>query len=167
MYEGNWADLAAQGFLARVHCVEVTAHFALSPPLLRIADGSEPKYADGGDVLSTLFTPRRIASLKTLDQLTTLPSAAPSSRSPNLSSAADTRGFPASSVVEYACDGTGRRAQRVCVACAGEGRANTSETYQVKVPHGVAAGQRLRLAGRGEAGSRGGTAGDFISLLLC
>jgi hypothetical protein len=64
--------------------------YALSPPLLRIADGSEPKYADGGDVLSTLFTPRRIASLKTLDQLTTLPSAAPSSRSPNLSSAADT-----------------------------------------------------------------------------
>lgn len=61
-----------------------------------------------------------------------------------------------------ACDGTGRRAQRVCVACAGEGRANTSETYQVKVPHGVAAGQRLRLAGRGEAGSRGGTAGDLF-----
>lgn len=60
------------------------------PPLLQIADGSEPKHADGGDVLSTLFTPRRIASLKTLDQLTTLPSAAPSSRSPNLSSATDT-----------------------------------------------------------------------------
>jgi curved DNA-binding protein len=32
----------------------------------------------------------------------------------------------------------------------------------VKVPHGVAAGQRLRLAGRGEAGSRGGTAGDLF-----
>jgi hypothetical protein len=64
--------------------------YVLSPPLLRIADGSEPKHADGGDVLSTLFTPRRIASLKTLDQLSTLPSAAPSSRSPNLSSAADT-----------------------------------------------------------------------------
>ncbi len=60
------------------------------------------------------------------------------------------------------CGGTGRRGQRVCVACAGEGRVNTSETYQVKVPPGVAAGQRLRLAGRGEAGSRGGATGDLF-----
>ncbi len=61
-----------------------------------------------------------------------------------------------------ACDGAGRRGQRVCVACAGEGRTNTSETYQVKVPSGVAAGQRLRLAGRGGAGSRGGATGDLF-----
>ena len=61
-----------------------------------------------------------------------------------------------------ACAGTGRRGQRVCVACSGEGRTNTSETYQVKVPSGVVAGQRLRLAGRGEAGSRGGDAGDLF-----
>lgn len=61
-----------------------------------------------------------------------------------------------------ACDGAGRRGQRVCVACAGEGRTNTSETYQVKVPSGVAAGQRLRLAGRGGAGSRGGVTGDLF-----
>ncbi|TSA40504.1 MAG: J domain-containing protein [Verrucomicrobiales bacterium] len=60
------------------------------------------------------------------------------------------------------CAGTGRRGQRVCTTCAGEGRVSKSETYQVKVPPGVAAGQRLRLAGRGEAGSRGGTAGDLF-----
>ena len=60
------------------------------------------------------------------------------------------------------CGGTGRRGQRVCVACAGEGRVSKSETYQVKVPPGVAAGQRLRLAGRGEAGSRGGATGDLF-----
>ncbi len=60
------------------------------------------------------------------------------------------------------CGGTGRRGQRVCVACAGEGRVSKSETYQVKVPPGVAAGQRLRLAGRGEAGSHGGATGDLF-----
>jgi curved DNA-binding protein len=36
-----------------------------------------------------------------------------------------------------------------------------SETYQVKIPPGVTEGQRLRVAGRGEAGSGGGRAGDL------
>ncbi len=36
-----------------------------------------------------------------------------------------------------------------------------TETYQVKIPAGVTEGQRLRLAGRGEAGSGGGGAGDL------
>jgi curved DNA-binding protein len=35
------------------------------------------------------------------------------------------------------------------------------ETYRVKVPAGVREGQRIRLAGRGEAGARGGEAGDL------
>lgn len=60
------------------------------------------------------------------------------------------------------CGGKGRKGQRVCVACQGEGRVAKSETYQVKVPAGVTEGQRLRLAGRGEAGARGGTAGDLF-----
>lgn len=60
------------------------------------------------------------------------------------------------------CAGTGRQGQRVCPVCAGEGRVAKSETYQVKIPPGVAEGQRLRVAGRGEAGARGGAAGDLI-----
>ena len=60
------------------------------------------------------------------------------------------------------CDGTGERAQHVCSACGGSGRVSKTETYQVKVPPGVAEGQRLRLAGRGEAGSGGGGAGDLF-----
>ncbi len=60
------------------------------------------------------------------------------------------------------CAGTGRQGQRVCPACAGGGRVAKSETYQVKIPAGVAEGQRLRVAGRGEAGARGGAAGDLI-----
>jgi curved DNA-binding protein len=60
------------------------------------------------------------------------------------------------------CGGSGRRGQRTCASCDGTGRVSRSETYQVKVPAGVTEGQRLRLAGRGEAGAYGGTAGDLF-----
>jgi curved DNA-binding protein len=43
-----------------------------------------------------------------------------------------------------------------------EGHSEKSESYQVKVPAGVAEGQKLRVAGRGEAGSGGGQAGDLF-----
>jgi curved DNA-binding protein len=48
----------------------------------------------------------------------------------------------------------------VNVRSGGGGKART-QTYQVKVPPGVTEGQRLRLAGRGEAGMGGGAAGDL------
>jgi curved DNA-binding protein len=41
------------------------------------------------------------------------------------------------------------------------GRSVKAETYQVKIPPGVTEGQRLRVAGRGEAGASGGEAGDL------
>jgi curved DNA-binding protein len=43
----------------------------------------------------------------------------------------------------------------------GTGRSAKTETYRVKIPPGVGEGQRLRLAGRGEAGSGGGETGDL------
>lgn len=60
------------------------------------------------------------------------------------------------------CDGTGRRGMRTCPNCDGSGQQEKSETYQVKIPAGVTEGQRLRLAGRGEAGTGGGAAGDLF-----
>ena len=39
---------------------------------------------------------------------------------------------------------------------------NKTETYQVKIPRGVREGQRIRLAGQGEAGERGGQSGDLF-----
>jgi curved DNA-binding protein len=59
------------------------------------------------------------------------------------------------------CGGTGQRGRRVCPACGGTGQVAKNETYQVKIPAGVTEGQRLRLAGRGEAGIGGGAAGDL------
>jgi DnaJ-class molecular chaperone len=60
------------------------------------------------------------------------------------------------------CGGTGRRAKHVCNVCGGTGQVARTETYQVKIPAGVTEGQRLRVAGRGEAGSGGGAAGDLF-----
>jgi curved DNA-binding protein len=59
------------------------------------------------------------------------------------------------------CGGTGERNRRVCPACGGAGRVHKTEQYQVRIPPAVADGQRLRLAGRGEAGIGGGRAGDL------
>ena len=42
------------------------------------------------------------------------------------------------------------------------GGSNKTETYQVKIPRGVREGQRIRLAGQGEAGARGGKSGDLF-----
>lgn len=61
-----------------------------------------------------------------------------------------------------ACGGTGKRGQRPCGICEGHGRVNKSEIYQVKIPAGVTEGQRLRLAGRGQAGVHGGSSGDLF-----
>ncbi len=59
------------------------------------------------------------------------------------------------------CGGTGQRARHVCNVCGGTGQVARTDTYQVKIPAGVTEGQRLRVAGRGELGSRGGAAGDL------
>ena len=59
------------------------------------------------------------------------------------------------------CGGTGQRARHLCNVCGGTGQVPKTTTYQVKIPAGVAEGQRLRIAGRGEAGVGGGAAGDL------
>ena len=60
------------------------------------------------------------------------------------------------------CGGAGQRNRRPCPACGGTGQVSRTETYQVKIPAGVTEGQRLRIAGRGEAGVGGGAAGDLF-----
>ncbi len=59
------------------------------------------------------------------------------------------------------CGGTGARFNRVCSACSGTGQTKKTDTFKVKIPAGVVEGQRLRVAGRGEAGLGGDTAGDL------
>ena len=60
------------------------------------------------------------------------------------------------------CGGSGQINRRVCPQCEGSGQTSKVENYQVKIPAGVREGQRLRLAGRGEAGFGRGPAGDLF-----
>lgn len=59
------------------------------------------------------------------------------------------------------CHATGFTNTNVCIDCRGTGRTTRSQTFHVKIPQGVAEGQRLRIAGRGDAGVNGGAPGDF------
>jgi curved DNA-binding protein len=60
------------------------------------------------------------------------------------------------------CGGRGERSGHVCNVCGGTGQVAKTETCQVKIPAGVAEGQRLRIAGRGESGISGRSAGDLF-----
>ena len=60
------------------------------------------------------------------------------------------------------CGGTGQRGGRGCSVCGGTGRVERTENFQVRIPPGVTEGQRLRIAGRGEAGAGGAAAGDLF-----
>jgi len=59
------------------------------------------------------------------------------------------------------CRGTGQIIEDPCPACAGHGRVQEHKTLSVKVPAGVDSGDRIRLAGEGEAGEHGGPPGDL------
>jgi molecular chaperone DnaJ len=59
------------------------------------------------------------------------------------------------------CQGRGQVITDPCGVCRGQGRVRRQKTLAVKVPAGVDAGDRIRLAGEGEAGRNGGPAGDL------
>jgi molecular chaperone DnaJ len=65
------------------------------------------------------------------------------------------------------CQGRGEIINDPCSSCSGSGRVVKERTLSVNIPPGVEDGTRIRLAGEGEAGLRGGPAGDlyiFLSL---
>ena len=59
------------------------------------------------------------------------------------------------------CRGRGQVISDPCSTCHGQGRVHDTKTLSVKVPAGVDTGDRIRLAGEGEAGPEGGPAGDL------
>lgn len=63
------------------------------------------------------------------------------------------------------CQGAGRIIKEPCKSCGGHGRVSKEKTLSVNVPQGVEDGTRIRLAGEGEAGLRGGPPGDLYIFL--
>ena len=59
------------------------------------------------------------------------------------------------------CGGAGQIVKNPCKACAGAGRVEKEAALSVNIPAGVETGTRIRLSGEGEAGLRGGPAGDL------
>jgi molecular chaperone DnaJ len=64
-----------------------------------------------------------------------------------------------------ACHGAGTIVDERCPECKGTGGVTKTRTLNVRIPSGVADGARIRLAGRGEPGDRGGSAGDLYVLI--
>jgi molecular chaperone DnaJ len=63
------------------------------------------------------------------------------------------------------CQGRGQVIDNPCQACSGSGRVTRERTLSVNIPPGVEDGTRIRLAGEGEAGVRGGPTGDLYIFL--
>ena len=63
------------------------------------------------------------------------------------------------------CQGRGETIDDPCPDCRGQGRQTKERTLAVSIPPGVEDGTRIRLAGEGEAGSRGGPTGDLYIFL--
>jgi len=59
------------------------------------------------------------------------------------------------------CNGMGQTIKNPCGSCHGQGRVEREKALSVNIPAGVETGTRIRLAGEGEAGMRGGPAGDL------
>jgi molecular chaperone DnaJ len=63
------------------------------------------------------------------------------------------------------CNGEGTSITAKCNNCKGEGRVYGEETVNIDIPAGVQEGMQLNISGKGNAGERGGSAGDLIILI--
>ncbi|MCX6314921.1 MAG: molecular chaperone DnaJ [Sphingobacteriales bacterium] len=63
------------------------------------------------------------------------------------------------------CNGEGSTITHKCSSCKGEGRVYGEDTVTIDIPAGVQEGMQLSLSGKGNAGERGGAAGDLIVLI--
>lgn len=80
-------------------------------------------------------------------------------------SVSDNQGFFSFSRPCPACGGRGLRIEKVCPNCRGRGVEAKNRQVNVRIPHGVEDGSRIRLKGKGSVGSNGGPAGDLYVII--
>ena len=59
------------------------------------------------------------------------------------------------------CSGEGSIPENICNVCQGEGRVKKEETIEIKIPQGIDTNQVIKVKGKGDAGRKGGEAGDL------
>lgn len=64
------------------------------------------------------------------------------------------------------CKGEGQKPEKLCNVCKGEGRVGGKEDIKIFIPAGVDTNQMIKVAGKGEAGKRGGKSGDLYVRVL-
>lgn len=64
------------------------------------------------------------------------------------------------------CKGEGKRPEKPCNVCRGEGRIEAEEKIKIFIPAGVDTGQTIKFEGKGDAGKRGGKTGDLYVKIL-
>ena len=67
-----------------------------------------------------------------------------------------------SAVVCPRCGGEGKTVSQSCRRCGGQGRVRSAERIKIKIPAGINDGESIKLSGKGEAGVKGGQAGDLF-----
>jgi molecular chaperone DnaJ len=60
------------------------------------------------------------------------------------------------------CHGSGKKIEKKCQSCRGEGRVKENKPFKIKIPAGIDNGQTISLSGQGEAAAHGGPAGDLF-----
>jgi molecular chaperone DnaJ len=78
---------------------------------------------------------------------------------------AHSRGFFTVASTCPRCNGSGEMIKNPCKRCRGEGRIDQRRKIKVRIPAGIEDGSRLRSSGNGEAGLRGGPAGDLYVVI--
>ena len=77
-----------------------------------------------------------------------------------------TSGFFSIQTSCHQCSGTGRIITDPCEECTGSGQVIESSHINVKIPAGIGHGSKMRIAGKGEEGHRGGPAGDLYVIIF-